>query len=111
MKTRSYNVITEALSDIHGTKINKNDLYKKNNYLFVNIKKHNTIEVFDYPVNEYFEPLNHLFNWYNKDFHDLVDNDVDNNSSIERTSSDKILLVNFFSFTFLFGIILTPLNQ
>jgi len=79
MKTKSYDVITKALSDIHGTKINKKDLYKKNNYLFVNIKKHNTIEVFNYPINEYFEPLNHLFNWYNKDFHDLVDNDVDFN--------------------------------
>jgi len=79
MKTKSYDVITKALSDIHGTKINKDDLYKKNNYLFVNIKKYNTIEVFNYPINEYFEPLNHLSNWYNKDFKYLVNNDVDFN--------------------------------
>ena len=91
MKTKSYDVITKALSDIHGTKINKEDLYKKNNYLFVNIKKYNTIEVFNYPINEYFEPLNHLSNWYNKDFKDLIDNDVDFNHQYLKLKKEPII--------------------
>ena len=77
MKIKSYDVITKALSDIHDLNITKKDIYKKDKFLFVNIKFHNMVEVFDYPVNDLFEVGNHIPNYYDKDIKDLIDNDVD----------------------------------
>ena len=76
MKVKSYKVISSYLSDYHGFEITKNNLYKKNNHLFVDLNN-GTIEVYSYPINEYFEPLTHLLNYSKRSFNDFVDNDVD----------------------------------
>ena len=76
MKVKSYKVISSYLSDYHGFEITKNNLYKKNNHLFVDLNN-GTIEVYSYPINEYFEPLTHLLNYSKRSFNDFVNNDVD----------------------------------
>jgi len=88
MKIKSYDVITKALSDIHDLNITKKDIYKKNKFLFVNIKFHNMVEVFDYPVNDLLEVGNHIPNYYDKDIKDLIDNDVDFSCEYPKLKKD-----------------------
>ena len=76
MKVKSYKVISSYLTDYHGFEITKDNLYKKNNCLFVDLNN-GTIEVYNYPINEYFEPLTHLLNYSKRSFNDFVNNDVD----------------------------------
>ena len=56
MKVKSYKVISSYLTDYHGFEITKDNLYKKNNCLFVDLNN-GTIEVYSYPINEYFKKV------------------------------------------------------
>ena len=92
-KIRSYKTLIEYINNIHDIKLTKKDLYRKKGFLFVNIKKYNTVEIFDYPVNNLIEVGNHITNWNNKNIKDLVNNDIkfesDNGEPLEYPSLKK----------------------
>ena len=73
-KIRSYKTLIEYINNIHDIKLTKKDLYRKKGFLFVNIKKYNTVEIFDYPVNNLIEVGNHITNWNNKNIKDMQKN-------------------------------------
>jgi len=73
---KKYNEIINNINFNHGINITKNNLYLKNGWLFIDLKD-DTIEVFKYPVNEYFEPYTHLWNIKKKTFKDFINNEVD----------------------------------
>ena len=51
------NVLT---SDYHGMKFNDDDMYQIGNRLFINQDGH--ITIYEYPMNEYFEPIDTAIN-------------------------------------------------
>jgi len=75
---KSYNEIIYNINFNHKINITRKDLYLKNGWLFIDLKD-DTIEVFKYPVNEYFEAYTHLWNIKKKQFKDFINNEVDFN--------------------------------
>ena len=73
---KNYDEIIYNVNFNHQINITKKELYKKNGWLFVDLKD-TTIEVFKYPVNDYFEPYTHLWNIKKKPFKDFINNEVD----------------------------------
>ena len=73
---KNYDEIIYNINFNHQINISKKDLYLKNGWLFIDLKD-TAIEVFKYPVNEYFEPYNHLWNINKKPFKDFINNEVD----------------------------------
>ena len=81
---RNYDEIIYNVNFSHQINIGRKDLYLKNGWLFVDLKN-DTIEVYKYPVNEYFEPYNHLWNFRKKfSFKDFVNNEVDFNGEYPK---------------------------
>ena len=90
---KNYNEIIYNINFNHGININKNNLYLKNGWLFVDLKD-DTIEVFKYPVNEYFEAYTHLWNIKKKQFKDFINNEVDFTGEYPKEkSSPRVVLV------------------
>ena len=73
---KNYDEIIYNINFNHQINITKKDLYLKNGWLFIDLKD-STIEVFKYPVNDYFEPYTHLWNIKKKPFKDFINNEVD----------------------------------
>ena len=73
---KNYDEIIYNINFNHQINITKKELYLKNGWLFIDLKDY-TIEVFKYPVNDYFEPYTHLWNIKKKPFKDFINNEVD----------------------------------
>ena len=73
---KKYDEIIYNINFNHQINITKKDIYLKNGWLFIDLKD-STIEVFKYPVNDYFEPYTHLLNIKKKPFKDFINNEVD----------------------------------
>ena len=99
---KNYDEIIYNINFNHQINITKKELYLKNGWLFIDLKD-STIEVFKYPVNDYFEPYTHLWNIKKMPFKDFIDNEVDCNGGYPKEKNPP--KIQFYKTTVASGVI------